>query len=158
VSDPDEQFLRQAIDVARAAREAGNHPFGAVLVVDGAAILTAANTVVTGRDPTAHAEANLISDAIHRLTPGQIARGTLYASCEPCAMCAGAMFWAGVRRVVYGLSAIELASLAGGRFVMPCRELWARASDPVTVTGPLLVDEARRVHLGYWSAPGRPHA
>jgi len=65
-------------------------------------------------------------------------------------MCVGKMYWAGIRSVVYALSAEELATLAGGRFLIPCRELFARAAEPVRVVGPLLLDEAREVHLGFW--------
>jgi tRNA(Arg) A34 adenosine deaminase TadA len=151
-SDPTETFARQSIGLANAARAAGNHPFGALLVLDGAVVLRAQNTVVTSADPTAHAETNLVADAIRQLMPGQIGRGVLYASCEPCAMCVGKMYWAGIRSVVYALPAEELAALAGGSFVVPCRELFARAADRVQVAGPLLVDEAREVHLGYWPA------
>ncbi|HEY6508065.1 MAG TPA: deaminase [Vicinamibacterales bacterium] len=147
---PDESLVRQSIGLARAARTAGNHPFGALLVLDGVVVLSAQNTVVTSADPTAHAETNLVADAIRQLTAGQIRRSVLYASCEPCAMCVGKMYWAGVRSVVYALAAEELAALAGGSFVVPCRELFARAADRVRVTGPLLVDEAREVHRGFW--------
>ena len=145
-----EVFLKTAISLAAEARDAGNHPFGALLVVDGAVALTARNTVHTDRDPTAHAETNLVADAVRRLSPEQIARSALYTSCEPCAMCVGKMYWAGIRSLVYALPAGELAKLAGGSFLVPCRDLLARAKDRVTVVGPLLVDEARSVHVGYW--------
>ena len=134
----------------REAREAGNHPFGALLALDGAVLLTARNTVHTDRDPTAHAETNLLAEAIRRLTPDQISRSVLYTSCEPCAMCVGKMYWAGIRTMVYALPASELAKLAGGSFLVPCRDLFARAKDRVAVIGPVLVDEARAVHEGYW--------
>jgi tRNA(Arg) A34 adenosine deaminase TadA len=150
--DDTERFTRQAIDLARQARAAGNHPFGAVLSVDGRVALTAQNTVHTGRDPTAHAETNLVSDAIRQLTPDQIRRSVLYTSCEPCAMCTGKIYWAGIRSVVYALSSEELATLAGRNFLIPCAELFARAAEQVHVTGPLLLDEAREVHAGYWPA------
>ena len=146
-----ETLVRQTIELARQARAAGNHPFGALLTIDGAVVLTARNTVHTENDPTAHAETNLVADAIRMLTPEQIARGVLYTSCEPCAMCVGTMYWAGLRTIVYALSAEELATLAGGSFLVPCRDLFARAKDAVTVVGPMLVDEARAVHEGYWS-------
>jgi tRNA(Arg) A34 adenosine deaminase TadA len=146
----DETFVRQVITLARDARAAGNHPFGALLVVDGRAVLTAGNTVNTDRDPTAHAETNLLAEAIRRFPPDQLARGVLYASCEPCAMCAGTIYWAGVRTVVYALPATELATMAGGSFLVPCRDLFARAKEPVTVIGPLLAGDARAVHEGYW--------
>ena len=148
-----EQFVRQAIALASQARRAGDHPFGALLVLDGQVALTAMNSVNTDRDPTGHAETNLIVRAIRQLSPDQIGRAVLYTSCEPCAMCVGKMYWAGVRSVVYALSAGELAVLAGPDFLVPCRDLFAKATEAVTVVGPLLVDEARAVHVGFWTKP-----
>ena len=150
-SDIHERFAKQAIELARQARLAGNHPFGALLVLDGDVVLSAQNTVWTDDDPTAHAETNLVAEAIRQLSPDQIRRSVLYTSCEPCAMCVGKMYWAGIRSVVYALSAEELAALAGHDFLMPCRELFARTVDPVRVTGPLLLNEAREVHAGFWT-------
>ena len=147
-----EAFIKQSIELAREARRAGNHPFGALLVLDGQVVLTASNTIGTDRDPTAHAETNLVAEAIRRLTADQIRRSVLYTSCEPCAMCVGKMYWAGIRSVVYALPAGELALLAGRDFLIPCRQLFARALEPVTITGPLLLAEAREVHLGFWSS------
>jgi tRNA(Arg) A34 adenosine deaminase TadA len=145
VNGADEALVRQTIALARDARAAGNHPFGALLMVDGAVVLTARNSVHTANDPTAHAETNLVADAIRTLTPEQIARSVLYTSCEPCAMCVGKTCWAGIRAIVYALPSEELAKPAGGSFLVPCRKLFARAKDAVTVIGPLLVDEARSV-------------
>ena len=149
--DVHEPFARQAIELARQARLAGNHPFGALLVVDGRVTLSAQNTVRTDRDPTAHAETNLVAQAIRQLTPDQIRRSVLYTSCEPCAMCVGKMYWAGIRSIAYALPVEELAALAGRDFLIPCAELFARAEERVSVTGPLLLNEAREVHLGFWS-------
>jgi tRNA(Arg) A34 adenosine deaminase TadA len=151
--DAQEGFVREAIELSRRARLAGNHPFGALLVVDGVVTLTAENTVATDRDPTAHAETNLVAGAIKQLSPVEIRRSVLYTSCEPCAMCAGKMYWAGIRSLVYALPAEELAALAGRDFLIPCVELFARAVEPVTITGPLLLNEAREVHLGFWPLP-----
>jgi len=148
----DLEFLREAIGLSREARAAGDHPFGALLVVDDVVVLKARNTVHTAGDPTAHAETNLVAEAVRRLLPDQLARSVLYTSCEPCAMCVGKMYWAGIRSLVYALPAGELATLAGGSFLVPCRDLLARAQDRVAVAGPLLVDEARAVHVGYWVA------
>jgi tRNA(Arg) A34 adenosine deaminase TadA len=148
-----EQFARQAIELARQARLAGNHPFGALLVVDGKVALTAQDTVSTDRDPTAHAETNLVTKAIRHLSPDQIRRSVLYTSCEPCAMCVGKMYWAGIRSIAYALPAEELAALAGRDFLIPCAELFGRAVEQVSITGPLLLNEAREVHLGFWSPP-----
>jgi tRNA(Arg) A34 adenosine deaminase TadA len=149
--DIQEHFVRQAIELARQSRLAGNHPFGALLVVDGEIILTAQNTVATDRDPTAHAETNLVTQAIRHLTPDQIRRSVLYTSCEPCAMCVGKMYWAGIRSIAYALPAEQLAALAGRDFLIPCAELFGRAVEHVTIIGPLLLNEAREVHLGFWS-------
>lgn len=146
----DDALVRQVIALAREARAAGNHPFGSLLALDGAVVLTARNTVHTDRDPTAHAETNLLAEAIRRLSPDTIAQSVLYTSCEPCAMCVGKMYWAGIRTMVYALPASELAKLAGGSFLVPCRDLLTRAKDRVAVVGPVLVDEARAVHEGYW--------
>ena len=145
-----EQFIRQAIDLARQARDGGNHPFGALLVLDGQIVLTAKNSIAVDRDPTAHAETNLVAAAIRQLSRDDMQRSVLYTSCEPCAMCVGKMYWAGIRAVVYGLSSDELAELAGRDFLIPCRELFQRATESITVIGPLLEDEARAVHAGYW--------
>ena len=146
-----EHFIRQAIALAAQARREGNHPFGSILVLDGHVVLTATNSVATDRDPTAHAETNLVTTAIRELSPEAIRRALLYTSCEPCAMCVGKMYWAGIRAVAYGLSSQKLAELAGPDFLVPCRELFHRAAEPVTIVGPLLEDEARAVHVDYWS-------
>jgi tRNA(Arg) A34 adenosine deaminase TadA len=146
----DERLVRQAIELARSARQAGNHPFGALLALNGTVLLTAQNTITTDRDPTAHAESNLIAAAIRTLTPDQIRRSVLYSSCEPCAMCTGKMYWAGIRSIVYALPSEQLAALAARDFVIPCRELFSRSRENVQVVGPVLVDEAREVHLGFW--------
>jgi tRNA(Arg) A34 adenosine deaminase TadA len=148
--DVQEQFARQAIELAREARAEGNHPFGSLLTIDDTVVLTAKNTVFTDRDPTAHAETNLVADAIRRLSPVDIRRSVLYTSCEPCAMCAGKLYWAGIRSVVYALSSEELGTIAGRNFLIPCIELFARAAEKVTIVGPMLLSEAREVHVGYW--------
>jgi tRNA(Arg) A34 adenosine deaminase TadA len=150
-TDPQERLIRQAIDLAREARAAGNHPFGALLTLDEVLVLTAQNTVNTDRDPTAHAETNLVAAAIRRLSREELRRSVLYTSCEPCAMCVGKIYWAGIRSLVYGLPSRELAALASRDFLIPCAELFARARERVTITGPVLPDEARAVHLGFWT-------
>ena len=80
---------------------------------------------------------------------------TLYASTEPCSMCAGAAYWTGIGRVVYGMSNQRLFEFTGdtpGRtsFALPCRDILTHGSRPVTVVGPLLEDEAARSHAGFW--------
>jgi putative acetyltransferase len=154
--DVHELHARHTIELARRARAAGNHPFGALLAIGDRVLLAAQNSVMTDRDPTAHAETNLVAEAIRTLSREEIRRSTLYTSCEPCVMCVGKMYWAGIRSLVFALPSSELALLAGPDFLVPCAELFARAAERVTIIGPLLVDEARDVHRGYWPPPHTP--
>ena len=147
-----EAFLRRAIDVSVQARAEGNHPFGALLVEGGRVMVEAGNTVVTSGSPLAHAETNLVSKAVQQFAREELKKCVVYTSCEPCAMCVGALYWAGIRSVVYALPCGELAKLAGSDFLIPCRDLFARAVEPVQVVGPLLADEAWAPHLGFWRA------
>ena len=148
--------LRMAIQVAQMARDHGNHPFGAILVdEDNQVLLQAENTVVTGRDCTGHAETNLMRLASQHFQPEKLALCTLYTSTEPCAMCAGAIHWGNVRRVVYALSEPDLYEIAGpspDHLQLPCREVFSRSQRPVEVIGPSpeLDAEARAVHAGFW--------
>ena len=156
MKEQDQKFLRASFEVARNARSKGNHPFGALLVDEhGRAVMEAENTVVTTSDCTAHAETNLIRKATSRYDGVFLAKCTIYTSTEPCPMCAGAIFWANVRRVVYGLSEKSLYEIVGGEsedvLYLPCREIFARGKKPIEVIGPLLEDEAREVHSGFWT-------
>ena len=147
----EEQFIRQAIELARQARGNGNHPFGALLAIDNQVVLTAENTINTDNNPTCHAETNLVQKAIRELTPEQLAKATLYTSTEPCAMCSGTIYWAGIRKLVYGLANKELDKLAGEHLPISCREILDRASDKVEIIGPVLTDDALAVHAGFWN-------
>lgn len=156
MTDADLLHLGHAIELAGAAREHGNHPFGAVLVdARGEIVLVAENTVVTERDCTNHAELNLVSAACRSLDAAALAGSTLFASTEPCAMCAGAIYWSGIGRVVYGLAGAELAGLVEGgeelELALPCRDVFARGGRPVAVSGPELRPAARAVHEGFWA-------
>ena len=162
-TDTDLALLRRAIALAAQARAHGNHPFGALLAdPDGNVIAEAENTVLTEHDVTGHAETNLIRIASRQLPAQVLAAATLYTSTEPCAMCAGAIYWAGVSRVVYGLSEAGLARMTGADPENPTLDLPARTvlnagQRRVEVIGPLLVEEATAVHVGFWD-PGRADA
>jgi tRNA(Arg) A34 adenosine deaminase TadA len=149
--------LREAIALARTAREHGNHPFGALLVdAQGEVVLRAENSVNTESDCTGHAETNLVRLASARFTPAELEHCTLYTSTEPCAMCAAAIHWANIGRVVYALSEVSLYEIIGPsphHLYLECREVFARSQRPIEVVGPLLEDEARLVQLGFWSDP-----
>jgi tRNA(Arg) A34 adenosine deaminase TadA len=154
----DETFLRLAIGVARQARAAGNHPFGAILVgPDDQVLMEAGNSHADAGDRTAHAERVLMSRASQAYSAAFLAGCTMYTSAEPCAMCAGAAYWAGIGRVVYGLSEHEMRDIIGPHpenltMDLPCRTVFAAGQRVVEVVGPLLEDESRLVHTGFWAA------
>jgi tRNA(Arg) A34 adenosine deaminase TadA len=151
----DTRLLRLAVDAARRAREAGNHPFGAVLGRAGEVLLEAGNTVTTERDVTGHAELNLVRAASRSYSETELADCTLYSSTEPCAMCAGAIYWSGIGRVVYALSEADLGAFTGADAENPTMHLDARTvfgagQRSIEVEGPVELPEACAVHEGFW--------
>ena len=154
----DETFLRKAFAVALAARDKGQHPFGCLLVgPDGAVLMEQGNAFEEeGHDMTAHAERLLATRASKRWRPAFLAETTLYTSAEPCAMCAGAMYWAGIGRIVYGQSERSLKEVTGDHpenptLDLPCRAVFAAGQRKVEVVGPLLEDEAAEIQRGFWA-------
>lgn len=161
MSEPDPErdhaFLREAFAVARMSRAKGDHPFGAILVSpQGRVLLRQGNGFTSeGGDMTAHAERLLSSRASRRFDRTLLAGSTLYSSAEPCAMCSGAIYWAGIGRVVYGQSEAHLKALTGNHpenptLDLPCRTVFAAGQREVVVIGPLLEDEAAALHDRFW--------
>jgi tRNA(Arg) A34 adenosine deaminase TadA len=108
----DETFLRRAIDLATQRRAAGGAPFTALLVGDDGTVLAEDhNTVRDDDDITAHAALKLSRWTARNLTPEAASGTTMYTSCQPCAMCTGAVERAGLRQVIYALSSEGLASM-----------------------------------------------
>jgi tRNA(Arg) A34 adenosine deaminase TadA len=158
VNEQDLLFLRRAIELAREARGDGRHPFGALIVNErGETVVAARNNAVQPKgDPTQHAELLACVRAAQLLSEEALARCTLYTSTEPCAMCAGAIYWIGIGRVVFALSETGLMRYTGSHkenptLDLPCREVFARGQKPIAVVGPLLEDEAGKVHEGFWT-------
>jgi tRNA(Arg) A34 adenosine deaminase TadA len=154
--DRDALFLRRSFEVARRSMAHGNHPFGAILVdKDGNVRLESENGYMPAHDGTAHAERLLATEACRTLPRDMLAASTLYSSAEPCAMCAGAMYWAGIGRLVYGLSEHRLRGITGNHpenptLDLPCREVFNSGQRATEVIGPLLEDEAAALHDGVW--------
>ena len=122
---------------------------------DGRVLMRQGNAFLPAHDMTGHAERVLMTRASRRWRPDFLAGCTLASSAEPCAMCAGAAYWAGVGRVVYGLSERRLRALTGAHPENPtldlaCRAVFAAGQRPVTVVGPLLEEEAAALHVGAW--------
>ena len=152
----DAALLRRAFSVARRARENGNHPFGAILVgPDGAVLMEQENAFLPDHDMTGHAERVLMTRA-SRAHGAAVLRGcTMVTSAEPCAMCAGAAYWAGIGRVVFGLSERRLREITGNHpenptLDLPCAVVFAAGQRRVEVVGPLLEEEAAALHEGAW--------
>ena len=108
----DEKWVRQAIELARENVSNGGGPFGAVIVKAQQLIAQGVNRVTAQHDPTAHAEVIAIRMACEKLQSHQLSDCTLYSSCEPCPMCLGAVYWAGMNRVVFASTRFD-AEAAG---------------------------------------------
>lgn len=149
LDERDARLLQRAIALSRRAREAGNQPYGAVLAdAEGHVLAEGVNTQVISRDCTGHAELNLVRDVSARLSPDTLARCTVFASGEPCPMCAGAIYWAGIGRVVFALPIETMTELSGDgadELMLHCRDVLASGMRRTEVVGPALENEARRV-------------
>lgn len=159
-----EQMLRRAFAVARQSRERGDHPFGALLVgPDGAVLREQGNGFsAEGGDMTAHAERLLATWASKTYGADYLHGCTLYSSAEPCAMCAGAIYWAGIGTLVFGQSERHLKAMTGNHpenptLDLPCREVFATGQRQVEVIGPMLEDEAAELQRTFWAGrdPGQ---
>ena len=152
--DSDRIWLTRAIALSQRSRSEGNHPFAAIVVdASGNALAEAMNDIHA--DCTSHAELVAVRTASAKFNPMQLRGATLYSSAEPCAMCAGAIYWSGIGRVVYALSEERLLQLTGNHpenptLSLPCREVFARGQRAIEVVGPLLEDEAVVPHKDFW--------
>lgn len=159
LGEQDGRYLRRAIELSALAAQAGNRPFGAVIVgADGTLLGEAGNDTAASGDCTAHAEVQALRATTPRHGREALAGATLYASGEPCVMCAGAIFWSNIRRVVFGIDAVRLRGFRtrhadAADLVMSCREVFAASGHAIEVLGPVLADEAARPHERYWAQP-----
>src|SRR5258707_393052 len=141
-------FLRRALEVAKRSMDKGNLPFGCIMTgPDDIILLEGENTVVTDQNRIAHCEINLIRQLSSEVELHFLEQCTLYASTEPCAMCAGAIYWSGIGAVVYALSKESYHSIAGTceaahKLDMAARDLFDQGGREVTILGPLLEEEA----------------
>lgn len=154
-TETDLGYLRRCVELARTARERGDHPFGSVVVAADGRAFEGLNTVVTERNVIGHAETAAARLAGETLSREELAASTLYTSAEPCIMCAGAIHWAGIGRVASALSEPQLAALVthqegAATLNIPSREVFERAGADVVSLGPVPVPGAAEVHEGYW--------
>ena len=154
LNSEDRKFLRLAIDTARQNIQEGGGPFGAVVVMNGNIISSAGNRVVTGHDPTAHAEVQAIRMAAAALGTHELGSCVIYASCEPCPMCLGAIYWAGIRRVVYA-SDRHRAAAAGFDDEMIYTELAKHRDDRNVTMDRAMEEEGDSVFREWDNYPGK---
>lgn len=109
--DQDKEFMRRAIALASESVRRGGGPFGAVIVKDGEVVAEGSNSVTLLNDPTAHAEVTAIREACRRLGTFHLEGCTVYTSCEPCPMCLGAIYWAGIKQIFYGNTRKDAADI-----------------------------------------------
>lgn len=119
----DKIYMKKAIELAKAAVERGNEPFGAVLVKDDEIVFTNENQIYTKHDPTFHGEAGLIREFCEKTGITDLHEYTMYASCEPCFMCSGAMVWVKLGRLVYGASNDDLEKILGNEGGCNCSRI-----------------------------------
>lgn len=129
-------FVRRSVELAMQAGAAGDRPFGSIIVSAQGVVLAEGRNEATSRgDVTAHAELVALRSARGTDVPGS----TVYASGEPCPMCAAALAWAGVRRIVFAASTAAFSAVlpGGPRFDIGCAELLERSDAAIEVQGPV---------------------
>ncbi len=136
-----EDFMRQAIELAVENVKCGGGPFGAVIVRDGKVVATGVNRVTANNDPTAHAEVSAIRAACTKLGTFDLSGCVIYTSCEPCPMCLGAIYWAHIDKIYYGANQHDAAAVNfDDSFIY--RELELKPADRNKPVENILHDEA----------------
>ncbi|MEU3955415.1 nucleoside deaminase [Streptomyces achromogenes] len=160
VRDGELRYLRRCVELAEEALDAGDEPFGSVLVAGDGTVLAEDRNRVAGGDRTRHPEFELARWAASRLTPEERAAATVYTSGEHCPMCAAAHAWVGLGRIVYIVFSVQLVGILAelGVPAPPVRTLPVRDIAPgVAVAGPVpeLVDEVRELHRRFHAGRAR---
>jgi tRNA(Arg) A34 adenosine deaminase TadA len=154
----DASLLRRAFALANEARARGDRPFAAVIADDKGQVLAEAGSTQGkgGGGTLAHSEMNALQAVLQAGLPRDVLRrATIYSSGEPCAMCSAAIFYTGIGRAVYGLSAGAILHLRNAQphtagLSLSCRAVLDSAAEKVAVVGPCLEEEGAKPHQGYW--------
>ncbi|MBD2083222.1 nucleoside deaminase [Leptolyngbya sp. FACHB-17] len=149
------KHLRRANQIAVRSRSFGHHPFGAILVApDHKTVLFEQGNV----NSVNHAESVLIRTAYQNLSPEYLWDCALYTTVEPCAMCAGTLYWGNIGRLVYGIAETRLLELTGNHsenptLNLPCRSIFQQGQKPIRVWGeiPEVAEEILEVHRDFWT-------
>ncbi len=145
-----EQHMERALELARAAGDRGDEPFGSVLVRDGEVVMEEGNAVNSADDIRRHPELTLAQRAASAFTREECRETVMYTSTEPCAMCSGGIYIAKLGGVVYSVSAERAGEVANNDLVVPSADIFERGSVEIPVVGPVLPDEGERIHTEWW--------
>lgn len=158
----DHEFIRTSYEIALTSAKAGFEPFGALLVKEGKVEATSIDKCIQYADPTAHAELILISEYCRKKGLVSLEEYTLYCNVEPCVMCSGAIHWAKISRVVFGVRQSALQRISTGKEKPSCESLINIGNRKTEVSGPVLEEEGLKIlrafpfqskkekHKAYW--------
>ncbi|KEI69538.1 nucleoside deaminase [Endozoicomonas elysicola] len=146
-------LLIRSIDLARQRANRGQLPFSALLAREDQVLLEAGNTANADGDVARHAVMNLITKAHQQLSLNELKQCTLFVSSEPCAMCSGAIYWAGISRVVFGCSGKALQQIAGQSINVSCRDIFNKCHPVIESIGPLEEELAAELIMEFWPHP-----
>ncbi|OLS16916.1 MAG: Guanine deaminase [Candidatus Heimdallarchaeota archaeon LC_3] len=149
MSQENEKFMKIAIGLALKARQKDNEPFGAILVYNGEIVMKNENEIHSLFDPTSHAELGLISKFCRKNKVIDLRDYGLYTSCEPCAMCAGAIIWSNLGKVVYSVSNDQLSQISGQTIDYSSENIFVIARQRPVVIKNILNLEGLRVFENY---------
>lgn len=135
--------------MAYAARKRGEDPFGALLVYNNSILHKSTDKTIELSDPTAHAELTLISEFCRKNRNISLKGFTLYTSTEPCAMCAGAIHWAKISKVVFSVSQNTLNRITNGKPKASCNSVINSGKTKIQIVGPLIEEEGIKVFENY---------
>ncbi|MGF1736997.1 nucleoside deaminase [Photobacterium satsumensis] len=155
-----EKLLKRCVELSKESVASGNNPFGALLAdSSGNILIESGNIEVTEKDITGHAETTVAKYAGKKFSKEFLWNTTLYTTAEPCAMCTGAIYWANIGNIVYGIDERQLLELTGSNeknptFDLPCRDVIAKGQKEISVVGPVasetLQKEIIEPHIGFW--------
>ncbi|WBA81833.1 nucleoside deaminase [Endozoicomonas sp. GU-1] len=146
-------LLLHSIELARQSADHGQLPFSALLAQEGRVVIEAGNTSIADNDVTRHSVMNLISRAHQILSQHELEQCTLFTNSEPCAMCSGAIYWAGISKVVFGCSGKTLQQLSGQSIDIDCHEIFKCCHPTIDVVGPIEEERASELIMEFWPHP-----
>lgn len=149
-TEEDKQFILRTYQLARTASENGNRPFAAILVHKGEVLAEFQSSSTSTGDITKHDVTGLISQFSPELDRSIWQESVIYTSTEPCVMCCGAIYWSGVSRVVYGVTAGKLESFLPNYHGISSREIFEKINNEIVVVGPVLEAKGLEIHQQYW--------